>query len=152
MLGLQPQPLPRLACPSLAFCPRFQLIRLKAWQVEDEEQEVCGNISSPSRIPPRGPVFFLISSLLFISHFRLILQEGKEMQVSGGKGQRGSQSSQFSAVQSRVLPGICLEHTCTRTRTQMGRGYRRKKPTKSSIVDKGEQGGFWDVVGAGLTV
>lgn len=109
MLGLQPQPLPRLACPSLAFCPRFQLIRLKAWQVEDEEQEVCGNISSPSRIPPRGPVFFLISSLLFISHFRLILQEGKEMQVSGGKGQRGSQSSQFSALSHHFFLPVMWE-------------------------------------------
>lgn len=59
--------------------------------------------------PPRGPVFFLISSLLFISDFRLILQEGKEMQVSGGKGQRGSQSSQFSALSHHFFLPVMWE-------------------------------------------
>lgn len=109
MLGLQPQPLPRLACPSLAFCPRFQLSgsRLGRWKMRS--REVCGNTSSPSRIPPRGPVFFLISSLLFISDFRLIFQEGKEMQVSGGKGQWGSQSSQFSVLSHHFFLPVMWE-------------------------------------------
>lgn len=44
---------------------------------------------------PEGPVFLLISFLLFISDFRLIFQERKEMQVSGGKGNRGARVPSF---------------------------------------------------------
>lgn len=38
MLGLQPQPPLRVACPSLGLCPHFQLLKSRTYQVEDEQQ------------------------------------------------------------------------------------------------------------------